>query len=134
MLSDLLTYGVSLMKHPLGFYILMVTISILQVWRDTGDQGPGSDHRTALPKVGHRSRCDLAERGLSLVEHGRTTRSGLRIVLPPGRILGRSPSGVGTRGGQMPGGGGSTRKVRTSLWPGFGKGRLHRLVGRRGRP
>lgn len=32
----------------------------------------------------------------------------------------------------MPGGGGSTGKVRTPVLPGFGKGRLHRLVGKRG--
>lgn len=34
------------------------------------------------------------------------SRDLLWVVLPPrGKILGRSPLGVGTRGGQMPGGG-----------------------------
>ena len=62
MLSDLMTYGGPLIKHPLGVYILMIMISILQGWTDTWGQGPRSDHRTALPKVSQCSHCDLIER------------------------------------------------------------------------
>lgn len=39
---------------------------------------------------------------------------------------------MGTRGGQMPGGGGSARKVGTPALPGVGKGQSLRLVGRKG--
>lgn len=41
MFSDLMTYCVPLINHPLGFYILMITISVLQVWGDTGTKALG---------------------------------------------------------------------------------------------
>lgn len=76
--------------------------------------------------------ADLAERGLSLAERGPRTCCGLRTVLPPWENFRAEPFRSGDAGGQMPGGGGSTGKVRTPVLPGFGKGQLLRLEGKRG--
>lgn len=63
MSSDMMSYCVPLMNHPVGFFVLMTRIPILFFHHGEaqGDQGPRSDHRTALLKVSQCGQCDLAE-------------------------------------------------------------------------
>lgn len=108
-----------LINHPLGLYILMA-------YDSNSSSMEGLGQITGLLCVRLARATQL--RGPSRGEHGSALGGDPTLR----DVAGRSPLGVGTRGGQMPGGGGSTRKAWTLVSSEVGRGRLLSLVGKVG--